>query len=219
MGCTAAGNRRDSAAPPSPATPGPPPASGLLTLATHPLLTVEEGNPVNPGAAPAPLSPCVSTPLTWGAAESDAATYGRPGQPRFGNEFVLRYDTITAAHRAVTDAWRLLHDCPTPRNVETARWGLPLWGPQWHLNEYYANQRDRIATLSDTRQLRNTAPPVATYSLLIARRQNVVVVMEVTMSDDRFPIILSMAMARATSDMQRERVILSAIGGLGGWVR
>lgn len=82
-----------------------------------------------------------------------------------------------------------------------------------------ASQRDRFATLRDTRQLRNTAPPVATYSLLVARRQNVVVVVEVTMSDDRFPIVLSMAMARATGDMQRERVILSAIGGLGGWVR
>jgi hypothetical protein len=219
LGCSAAGSVRDSATPPSPATPGAPPASGLLTLATHPLLTVEEGVPVKPGAAPAPLSPCVSTPLTWGAAESDAATYGRPGEPRFGNEFVLRYDTVTAAHSAVTDAWRVFHDCPTPRKVETARWALPLWAPRCHLDEYFANQRDRHARLRDTRQLLSTAPPTATYSLLVARRKNVVVVMEVTMSDDRSPIVLSVAMARATGDMQRERVILSAIGGLGGWVR
>lgn len=219
LGCSAAGDVRDSATPPSPAAEGPPPTSGLLTLATHPLLTVEEGNPVKPGAAPAPLSPCVSTPLAWGAAESDAATYGRPGEPRFGNEFVLRYDTVTAAHSAITDAWRLLRDCPTPHKVETARWGLPLWAPRWHLDEYFANQRDQHARLRDNLQLRNTAPPAATYSLLVARRQNVVVVMEITMSDDRFPIVLSVAMARATGDMKRERVILSAIGGLGGWVR
>ena len=70
LGCRASGNRSGSATPPSPATTGPHPASGLLTLATHPLLTEEEGNPVRPGAEPAPLSTCVSTPLTWGAAES-----------------------------------------------------------------------------------------------------------------------------------------------------
>ena len=166
---------------------------------------------------PAPLSACVSTPLTWGAAESDAATYGPPGEPRFGNEFVLRYDTVADAHNAVTDAWRLFHDCPTPRTVETFRWGLPRWGPRWHLNEYFANQRQRFAAPLDTRLLRNTAQPVATYSLRVARRQNVVVVVEAKESDDRAEFILSVAMAEATSDMQRERVILSEIGGRGDW--
>ena len=218
MGCSAAGSHRGSATPPSPATSGPHPASGLLALATHPLLTEEEGNQVRPGAAPAPLSACVSTPLTWGAAESDAATYGRPGEPRFGNEFVLRYDTVADAHHAVTDAWRLFHDCPAPRKMETFRWGLPMWGPEWHLDEYFASQRDRFATPLDTRLLRNTAQPVATYSLRIARRQNIVVVVEAKQSDDRAEFVLSVAMAKATGDMQRERVILSEIGGRGrGW--
>src|SRR4051794_18027243 len=132
VGCSAAGARRDAASPPSSATPGPPPASGLVTLAAHPLLTVEEGFPVKPGAARASLSPCVSNPLTWGAAESDAAAYGRPGGRRFGNEFVLRFDTVAAAHSAVTDAWRVFQDCPTPRKVEAFRGGLPLWGPRLH---------------------------------------------------------------------------------------
>jgi hypothetical protein len=159
----------------------------------------------------------VSTPLTWGAAESDAATYGQPGEPRFGNEFVLRFDTVADAHSAVTDAWRLFHDCPTPPKVETARWDLPVWGPGWHLNEYFANQRDRYATLLDTRLLRNTAKPVATYSLRVARRQNVVVVVETRESDDRATFVLSVAMAQATGDMRRERVILYAVGGRGGW--
>ncbi len=217
LGCSAQGNQRDSATPPSPATPGPPPARGLLTLATHPFLTEEEGNPVRPGAPPIPLSKCVSTPLTWGAAESEAATYGRPGEPRFGNEFVLRYDTVAEAHSAVNDAWRVFVDCPTPRKVETLRWGLPVWGPGWHLDEYFANQRERFATPVDTRLLRNTAQPVATYSLRIARRQNVVVVVEAKESDDRAGFVLSVAMAQATGDMQRERVILSAVGGRGRW--
>jgi hypothetical protein len=159
----------------------------------------------------------VSTPLTWGAAESDTATYGRPGEPRFGNEFVLRYDTVTAAHTAVTDAWRLFHDCPTPPKVETGRWDLPVWGAGWHLDEYFANQRDRFATPLDTQLLRNTAQPVATYSLRVARRQNVVVVVETKGSEDRDGFVLSVAMAQATGDMQRERVILSAVGGRDGW--
>jgi hypothetical protein len=160
----------------------------------------------------------VSTPLTWGAAESDAATYGRPGEPRFGNEFVLRYDSVTAAHSAVTDAWRLFHDCPTPRIVGTARWDLPLWGPGWHLDEYFANQRVRFATLRDSRLLRNTVKPAAMYSLRVARRQNVVVVVETKESDDRPEFVLSLAMSKATADGKRERVILSDIGGgRDGW--
>ena len=217
LGCSASGNRRDSATPPSPATSGPHPVRGLLTLAAHPLLTEEEGNQVRPGVASVPLSACVSSPRTWGAAQSAAATYGRPGRPRFGNEFVLRFDTVAAAHSAVTDAWRLFHDCPTPRKVETARWDLPVWAPRWHLNEYFANQRDRFATLRDTRQLRNTALPVATHSLRVARRQNVVVVVETTDSDDRPEFVLSLAMSKATADGKRERVILSAVGGRGDW--
>ena len=218
LGCSAAGNLPGSTSPPSPAKPGPGPASGLLTLATHPLLTEEEGNPVRPGAVPTPLSACVSTPLTWGAAESDAATYGQPGEPRFGNEFVLRFETVADAHSAVSDAWRVFHDCPAPRKVETFRWGLPLWGPGWHLDEYFANQRDRDATPRDTRLLQNTARPVGTYSLRVARRQNVVVVVEAKESDDRAEFVLSVAMAQATGDMQRERVILSEIGGgRDGW--
>ena len=215
LGCSATGNQSDSARPPSPATPGPTQAHGLLTLATHPLLTQEEGRPVRPGAAAAPLSPCVSSPRTWGAAESAAATYGRPGQPRFGNEFVLRYDTVTAAHNAVTDAGRLLHDCPTPPNAEPFGWSPPAWGHAWHLDEYFANES--LATLLNTRHLPNTAHPVATYSLRVARRQNVVVLVEAKETDDRNEIVLSVAMARATGDMQRERVLLSNIGGLGGW--
>lgn len=149
--------------------------------------------------------------MTWGAAKSGAATYGRPGGPRFGNEFVLRYDTVAAAHSAVTDAWHLFHDCPTPRTVETDPWGLPLPGPGWHLDEYFANERARFATLRDTR--RNNVQPVAMYSLRVARLQNIVVVVETTDVDDRAEFVLSVAMAQATADMQRERVLLSEIGG------
>jgi hypothetical protein len=178
-------------------------------------VTEEQGEPVRPGAVPVPLSACLSSPLTWGAAESGAATYGRHGEPRFGNEFVLRYDSVAAAHSAVTDAWRLFHDCPTPRTVETDPWGLPLPGGGWHLSEYFANQRARFATLRDTR--RDNVQPVAMYSLRVARRQNVVVVVETRDSDDRAAFVLSVAMARATADMQRERVILSTVGGRGGW--
>ena len=88
-------------------------------------------------------------------------------------------------------------------------------GGRWHLSEYFANERARFATPRDTR--RNNVQPVAMYSLQVARRQNVVVVVETTDSDDRADVVLSAAMAHATADMQRERVLLSAIGGLRGW--
>ena len=215
LGLGAAGQLRNSAAPPSSATTDPHPARGLLTLAVHPLLSQEEGNPVRPGAATVPLSACVSSPRTWGAAETGAATYGSPGEPRFGNEFVLRFNSVDAAHNAVTAAWRLFHDCPTPGTVETDPWGLPLPGGRWHLSEYFANERARFATRRDAR--RNNVGPDAMYSLRVARRQNIVVVVETRDSDDRADVVLSLAMARATADMERERVILSAIGGLDGW--
>jgi hypothetical protein len=193
----------------------PPPPDHLLTLAAHPLLPEEWGNPVRPRAVPVPMSACVSSPLTWGAAESDAATYGRPGQPRFGNEFVLRFDSVAAAHRAVTDAWNQFRDCPTPRTVVTDPWGPPVSEGRWHLSESFTNERARFATVRDTR--RNDVEPVAMYSLLVARRHNVVVAVETREVDDRGDVALSMAMARATADMPRERVLLSAIGGLDGW--
>jgi hypothetical protein len=199
LGLGAAGQLGNSAAPPSPATTGPHPTHGLLTLAADPLLSDEEGNLVLHGAVPVPLSACVSSPLTWGAAGSDAATYGRPGQPRFGNEFVLRFNSVAAAHRAVTHAWRQFHDCPTPRTVLTDPWNPPLpgLGLGSGLGESFGNQRARFATLRDTR--RNDVQPVAMYSLRVARLQNVVVVVETKDVDDRASFVLSVAMSKATA--------------------
>jgi hypothetical protein len=161
------------------------------------------------------MSACVGSPLTWGAAESVAATYGRPGEPRFGNEFVLDFNSVAAAHSAVTDAWRLFHDCPSPRTVETGPWELPWAGGGWGLSEYFANERARFATLGDTR--RDNAIAVATYSLWVARLQNVVVVVENTDSDDRPGSVLSSAMSKATAVGRRERVRLGAVSGPGRW--
>ena len=218
-GCSASGNRHDSASPPSPTTSGSHPVPGLLTLAAHPLLTEEQGEPARPGAATVPLSGCVSSPLTWGAAVTDAATYGRPGEPRFGNEFVLRFNSVAAAHSAVTHAWRQFRDCPTPPTVVTDPWDPPLpgLGLGSGLGESFANQRARFATPRDTRLVRNNVQPVAVYSLRVARLQNVVVVVETKDVDDRADVILSVAIAKATGDRNRERAILSAVGGLAGW--
>jgi hypothetical protein len=142
----------------------------------------------------------VSSPLTWGAAESDAATYGRPGERRFGNEFVLRFNSVAAAHTAVTHAWRQFHDCPTPRTVLTDPWDPPLpgLGLGSGLGESFGNQRARFATLRDTR--RNDVQPVAMYSLRVARLQNVVVVVETKDVDDRASFVLSVAMSKATAE-------------------
>ena len=139
----------------------------------------------------------MSSPLTWGTARSAAATYGRPGEARFGNEFVLRFSSVAAAHRAVVDASRQFRHC------HPHLWGPPIPGGGWHLSEYVAVQSGRFAA----RQGVNTR-----YSLRVARRQNVVVVVETRGVDDRAAFVLSVAMARATGDMRRERALLAAVG-------
>ena len=149
----------------------------------------------------------MSSPLTWGAAESHAAAYGRPGQPRFGDEYVLRFTSIAAAHHAVTDAWRLYHDCPTPPTVETGAWNQPLAGGEWHASEYFYNERARFATIRDTR--RPNAAWVAMHSLRVARRQNVVVVVETADVDDRAEWVLAMAMSKATADRGERHKLLA----------
>jgi hypothetical protein len=68
------------------------------------------------------------------------------------------------------------------------------------LSEYFANQRERFATLRDTHTRRNNVQPVAMYSLRVARRENVVVVAEATDSGDRSEFVLSSAMSKATAD-------------------
>ena len=196
LGLGAAGHFRDSATPPPPAPPDPHPVGGL-TLAAEPFLAKQEGNQVRPGAAPVALSGCVSSPLTWGAAESGAATYGSPGEPRFGNEFVLRFDNTAAAHRALINALRQFRHCdPDP-------WGPPAPGGRWGLSEYIAVQSGQFAARHSVS---------SRYSLRVARHRNVVVVVETTGSDDRPGLSLGVAMARATGDRQRERAILSEAG-------
>ena len=104
LGLGAAGQLRTSA--PPPASPDPDPARGLLTLTADPYETEIDGLPLRPGIPPEALWTCISSPLTWGAVESRGATFGRPGEDRVYNEFLLRYDSVTDAHSAVADALR-----------------------------------------------------------------------------------------------------------------
>jgi hypothetical protein len=182
---------RDSASPPSPAEP-PGPSGGLLTLSADPFMAFD-GLPVRVGAPPPVLSECVRSPLTWGAAESRTATYERPGHPeRVYNEFVLRYDSVAAAHRAVLDAWRQFRDCPAPPNVATDPWDRPTSVPSVMLSELFANQRARFATAAERGQ------PVGTYALRVGRRNNIVVVIEDRgVPDDRAITALGRAMSKA----------------------
>ncbi len=114
LGVGATRNLNDSTAPPSPATTGPHPARGLLTLKADPYETGIDGLPLRPGIPPEALWTCISSPLTWGAVESRGATFGRPGEDRVYNEFLLRYDSVADAHRAVADAPRqAAHSCGT----------------------------------------------------------------------------------------------------------
>ena len=192
LGLGAAGELRNSATPPSPAPPGPHPSRGLLTLTSNPFLTAEEEAPVRPGAAPVALSPCVVSPLARGAAESGAATYGRRGHGPVSNEFVIRYDSVAAAHHAVIDAWRQSRRCPTPPNVATeAPHGPGKSTTVFKLSELFYSTLPGFATPHS-----NT--PISMHPFIVGRWRNVVVVLETTGSGDRAEYTLWRAMFRAT---------------------
>jgi hypothetical protein len=195
-----AGPLRDSATPPSPAQPDPNHSGRLLTLSSDPFRAF--GNlPVRVGAPPPVLSRCVSSPLTWGAAESRTATYEGPSHPGWVyNEFVLRYDTVAAAHRAVLHAWRQFRHCPTPPNVYTDPWHRPapvssaLLASKHgvRLSEQFANERARFATAAQK------GPLLGMYALRVGRRNNIVVDIEDRgPPDDRAWFLLGEAMSKA----------------------
>jgi hypothetical protein len=185
------GGLRNSATPPSPAPPGPHPVRGLLTLAVDPFMDFD-GLPVRAGAPPAALSGCIRSPLTWGAVESRAATYERLGHPELVyNEFVLRYNSVAAAHSAVLEAWRQFRFCPAPPNVATDPWLRPTPWPRPRLSEQFANQRAQFATAAH-----RGLPSI--YALRVARRRNIVVVVEDRGDpDDRAEFVLGQAMSKA----------------------
>ena len=185
----AAGQLRDSTAPPTPTTPGPHLVEGL---AVDPLLIEVEGVPIRASAAEVGRPACVSSPLAWGAADVGAATYRRHGEPSFANEFVLRFDSVAAAHHAVTDVWRQFRRCATLPNVSTDRISRP--GPptgNYKMSELFANQIARFATP-------HSLNPTSMYSLRVGRWRNVVVIVETTSSDDRADLVLWLALSKAT---------------------
>jgi hypothetical protein len=96
--------------------------------------------------------------------ESRGATFGRPGEDRVYNEFLLRYDSVADAHRAVADAPRqAAHSCGT-RTGDPFEVPAPGAGP--NVNEFFANE------WSHGPGMRNW------YSLRVGREANVVVVLE-----------------------------------------
>ena len=132
------------------------------------------------------------SPLTRNAAESGAATFGRRGQQPFANEYVIRFNTVAAAHQAVIDAWHQFRRCPTPPNVHTDPLRRP--GPPTTINglsELFANQHAGYATQHDKY-------PISMYSLRVGRWRTVVVILETTDSSDRADYVLWQAMFQAT---------------------
>ena len=106
------------------------------------------------------------------AVESRGARFGRPGVDRVYNEFLLRYDSVADAHRAVADAPRQAADsCPTdddPLAGTTPSTGWPF------VNELFVHQWKTGPGLMDW------------YSLRVGRKANVVVVLEeIGDTDDR----------------------------------
>jgi hypothetical protein len=136
-------------------------------------------------AAPNALSSCLTSPLTWGAAEAVGIRNGVPGQTTLVfNEFVLRYDSVAGAHRAVADAWRQFADCPRTTAVSTDPFTAPGPSIPYNLDEWFANQRATFASAQTRGQ------PTPMYALRVARLANIVLVIDdVGAPDDRAELL------------------------------
>jgi hypothetical protein len=167
---------------------------GTLLLADDPFVDPVDTGLVRTGAAPTSLSPCIISPLTWGAAEARAARSVTPGQvwPVY-NEFVLRFDNAAEAHRGVAAVWREFTACPRGPAVSTDPLRSPQRYPRFHLDEWFANQRAVFGSAKMRGQ------PRSMYALRVARRANIVVVIEdLGVPDDRAEVLLDRALSVAT---------------------
>jgi hypothetical protein len=160
-----------------PAT-GPSPTR-TFSLAGDPLMQTWEmtalafGLPVlRTDGHPPRLTTCITDPLTWGSAQTAAATYVSPNHPgkRF-NEFVLKYSGATAAYQALADAWTQVQHCPKAPHAQDfgsrspRGWATPV-DQVWVWERFFTPQR---------------ADQQPGYNCLtVARDGNVVVVIENT---------------------------------------
>ncbi len=180
-------------APPDVVTINPGATQPPLTLSDDHFLEALDEGLVRTDATPVPLSSCLSSPLAWDAEQSGGVRYVAPGKttPVF-NEFVLRYDSVAEAHRAVAIAWRKFGRCPTTPEVATDSLTPPEPFARYQLDEWFANQRATFASA------RRSGLPVHMYALRVARRANIVVVIEdIGASDDRAYDLLDKALSVA----------------------
>jgi hypothetical protein len=179
-------------APPTPAIPG-----GEV-LAAHPWLAgweLPDGPLVRQvEVRPPRLTHCVDNPRTWGAVESQGATWTKPTHPSTRvNEFLLQYADATTAHQAFLGAVRQLRHC---RSVHPSEGGdlngqlQTMYAKAY--DEGFGWQRLWYTTPHPTNQ------PSAIYAFRVARAGNVLVVVEDTgIPSDRTPYQLATAVQQA----------------------
>jgi hypothetical protein len=148
-----------------------------------------------PHSKPAPLSRCIGDPRSWGALQTQAATYTDPHprahpvfpDPRL-NEFLLQYASAAAAHQALTDEYAHVKSC----------WGgelFPIARPEVRPSEVPFEEFDRF----DEAFWGQRGDPAATQRSVVrvARADNVLVVIEDATMDDRSDVLLSVAVRQA----------------------
>jgi hypothetical protein len=164
--------------PPKPTEPSPSPS--MFTLPADPFLTdrdlaanFPEGRFAREtNAGPHQLSPCLTDPRGWGAAEAKVATYVSRIDPTATlNEFVLRFTDPVSAHRAILGAWAGLNNCRQPASA-------PIPQPSANFNPINAGLDEELV---DKRAHRDRHDGL--YELFIGRKGMVVVVIE----DTAFP--------------------------------
>lgn len=172
-------------------------AAPLLTQRDWVLTAPDDAVLVRSHARPPRLTTCITSPLTWQARQSRVATYVPPTNPApVWTEYVLRFDDPNQAHQAVTRVRQQMADCPTPPKVFADQMGsraFPASRTEW-LEEWFAAQRTTFTTASPG----DLDMPVGMYALRVARRGNVVVVLEDEgYPTDRATVILTTAIQRA----------------------
>ena len=182
------------AGPLPPTVPSPTPS--LFGLARAPFLTDADLSDWqvrrDADTEPPRLSPCLTDPRTWGAAQAEAATYSGTQAGNTVNEFVLRFDDAAGAHRSILNAWTQLTSCRQPTTDDPPPRPAPNnYGIDGFSDEFFADQRGLPADPQ-------AVLPGDVYATRVARAGNVVVIIEDTgITSDRPSYMLRFALERA----------------------
>ena len=162
---------------------------------------------------PPRLSGCLPDPRTWGAIQTQAATYIDPRSAGHAaipdtrmNEYLLQYHDPSSAHQAFLNAFRQAKSCVKGGEAPPQRWAAPPHpSPRWDGCGYNPRSANGVRALRFDegfgQQWNEAALGIAPTNrqtvLRVARAGNVLVVIEDATMDDKNEVWLSNAVYQA----------------------